>query len=419
MDLTYLKGIAKYIVSAILSLVIVLYIVYHITGGFTPAIETSKALYTTAEETLSATAIIMRNEQIVYSTTKGNVNYLKSDGIKVATGIQVAEIFSSADSESLCSQIIALNKQISLLESSNMSDTERHTDTASTDEKISTDLYDFIDYASRGNMSSSLITQESLLINMNKRRIITKSISGYSDTISMLKEQRESLYNALSSQPASVYANNTGYFYSYVDGYEDIYTSNNISLLTYDDFESFKNEEPDDFSSTGFGYPVGKLVTDYMWYIACEIDLSVLHNFETDHYYDVRFPQNNDATVNMYLYRILYEVDSSSAILIFRATDLPENFSYARNQTVQIVQKTYTGYRIPSSSLHIVSGRQGVYTLKGTKVNFKFVEPIFEYDGYFIVKERGGSAANRADWLAKNDLVITKGKDLYDGKIVQ
>ena len=51
-------------------------------------------------------------------------------------------------------------------------------------------------------------------------------------------------------------------------------------------------------------------------------------------------------------------------------------------------------------------------------MEFRKIEPLFEYDGYFIVKERDESAEDKADWLAQNDFVIVKGKDLYDGKIV-
>ena len=120
----------------------------------------------------------------------------------------------------------------------------------------------------------------------------------------------------------------------------------------------------------------------------------------------------------MYLYRILSDVGSDTSVLIFRTDILPEGFSYLRNQTVQVVKSSFTGYRVPVSAVRIVDGVKGVYILRGSKVLFRKIEPLFEYDGYLIVKERDESAADRASWLAKNDFVIVKGKDLYDGKIV-
>ena len=98
MDLTYLKGVLKYIVSAVISVVIVWYVLYHLTGGYSPSVETSTAVLTTAEETLTSTAVIMRNEQIIYSTTKGNINYLVDDEVRVPMGQEVAQVFSSLPS---------------------------------------------------------------------------------------------------------------------------------------------------------------------------------------------------------------------------------------------------------------------------------------------------------------------------------
>jgi hypothetical protein len=51
-------------------------------------------------------------------------------------------------------------------------------------------------------------------------------------------------------------------------------------------------------------------------------------------------------------------------------------------------------------------------------VKFCRINPLYEYDGYILVAERNESASDRGDWLAKNDFVITKGKGLYDGKII-
>ncbi|MBO4770706.1 MAG: hypothetical protein J5563_08005 [Clostridia bacterium] len=418
MDLTYLKGVLKYIVSAVISVIIVWYVLYHLTGGYSPSVETSTAVLTTAEETLTSTAVIMRNEQIIYSTTKGNINYLVDDEVRVPMGQEVAQVFSSLDSEELCNQIITLTRRISLLESSNMTESEKRSDTEMADKYIWNYLYSFIDSSSGGNMTGASSLADSLLIQLNKRKIITGGTLGYAEDIKLLTEERERLYSRLSQSENTVVANAAGYFYSYVDGYESVYSSNNISLLTYAGFRRLANEQPDDYLDTGFGYPVGKVVTDYVWYAACEVSYSELHYFETGTKYDIRFPQNNDTTVEMTLYRILYDVDSDTAVLVFQTGVHPGNFSYSRKQTVQIVRKSYTGYRVPTSSVHIVNGSRGVYILTGTKVQFMKIDPLFEYDGYFIVRERSLTDSDRYEWLNKGDLVIVKGKNLYDGKII-
>ena len=155
MDSSYIKNVLKYIASGVLAVVIIAYILYHITGGFTPDIDTVTASEATAEETLSSRAVIMRNEQVIYSTIDGNVNYLKDDGDKIAAWEKVAEVFPSQNSSELFNEIVALNKRIDLLNNSNMTETERRSDTESIDKSIWAGYYDFLKYTADGNMSAA------------------------------------------------------------------------------------------------------------------------------------------------------------------------------------------------------------------------------------------------------------------------
>lgn len=129
MDIQYLKSVFKYAVSVLLSVIIIAYILYHMSGGFQQDIETTAAILTTKEETFTINATLMREETVLYSPVNGDVNYLYSDGERLAIHTAVAEIYSAGGSEEVKQQIIALDKKIRILESSNMSDTEKRTDT--------------------------------------------------------------------------------------------------------------------------------------------------------------------------------------------------------------------------------------------------------------------------------------------------
>ncbi len=418
MDIQYLKSVGKYAVSIVLSLMIVLYILYHMSGGFKEDIETAAAELTAKAQTITINATVMRDETVVYSPVKGDVNYLFADGEKIPANSTVAEVYSSEGSDELRKSIIELDRKIRLLKSSNMSDTEKRTDTASTDKLIWNGIHSFLENAEDGNVSSASANADDISVQLNRRRIIVGSVKNYNSLIKELLAEKESLSSRLSSAESVISTGNAGYFYGAADGYENIFSSADIATLGYNRFLSMKDKEAENFSNTGKGYPIGKLVNDHVWYIACELEADQLHNFSTDSYYDVKFPHNGGTTINMYLYRVLSEVGSDTAVLILRTDVHPEGFSYLRNQTVQIVSKAYTGYRVPISAVRIENGVSGVYILRGSEVLFRKVETLFDYDGYFIVKERDEEAEDKGDWLNKNDFVIVKGKELYDGKIV-
>ena len=104
--------------------------------------------------------------------------------------------------------------------------------------------------------------------------------------------------------------------------------------------------------------------------------------------------------------------------------------SSASSQDVKINMDSTTGYRIPSDALVENGGEKGVYILVGTVVEFRRVTVIGEGNGYYIVNtyERdraeieadtemdGSTDKERLPYLYVNDLIITSGNDLYDGK---
>lgn len=416
MDVQYLKNVLKYAASALLSVILIAYILYHMSGGFSQDIVTETAALTTKEETLTIRSSIMRNEKILYSPFSGDINYLFSDGDKVAIGTKVAEVYPSGGDAEMRKSIIALDRKIRILEQSESYVYASLSDTASTDRLIWKDLYSFMESADSGSVSSVSAISDDLLIQLNRRKIIVGSVRNYSAQLETLKAEKNALMANFPAGASEVVTESAGYFFSAVDGFENIFSSADIAAMTLGDYRAMCLKSAEDLSRGGFA--VGKLVTDYRWYTACEVASDELHNFDTGKYYDVKFPYNGGASINMYLYRILSDVGSDTSVLIFRTDILPEGFSYLRNQTVQVVKSSFTGYRVPVSAVRIVDGVKGVYILRGSKVLFRKIEPLFEYDGYFIVKERDEDAEDRASWLAKNDFVIVKGKDLYDGKIV-
>lgn len=418
MDTQYLKGVLKYVATAVLSIILIAYVMYHISGGFQTGIETESAVLATQEETLTVAATITRNEKIIYSTINGTVNYLYNDGERVSANTMVAEVFPNAASDEIRRKIIEIDRKIALLESSNMTDAEKRTDTSSTDTQIWKSIYSLLDYSDAGEISSIYAESEKLLVQLNRRKIITRITLNFDDIIDDLKNQRAALSSRLDTPETTVNTHYSGCFYSAIDGYEQVFDPELFPNITYLQYLALLNEKSQNYIGNGFGYPIGKVVNDYTWYLSCEINNDQRHNFEEGKYYSVKFPFNNGTSINMCLFRVVTDPQYETAILIFRTDIQPFDFNYSRNQTVRIVQKAYTGYRVPASAVRIVSGYRGVYILRGSKIEFRRIEPLIEYDGYFIVAEHENTVNDKVRWLAKNDFVVTKGKNIYDGKII-
>ena len=87
-----------------------------------------------------------------------------------------------------------------------------------------------------------------------------------------------------------------------------------------------------------------------------------------------------------------------------------------------VVMKNYSGFRVSSKALRVVKTNTpegekavtGVYVVNGVTAKFVPVNIIYSYDGYALC-EKVSADGN----LRLYDEVIVKGKNIYDGKIIE
>ncbi len=422
MDLKYLKNIGVYVLTALLSIAFIWYIIYQATGGFDTGVETIPAAFSTERETITLEAYILREERVLYTKRDGAVNSLYANGEKVKINSTVAQAYDGGG-EGIGSAVMAIDERIDILRASDISNSITLSDTTSLDAQIGS-LLDTMRYKLEvGDLDYALRRCDELLTNLNRRSIIVENSKGYADEIKSLESEKAQLTGSINSALGAqdVVTPVSGYYYSDVDGYEEIFASSKITDMTIADFEAMINSEPSaEVLHNTQGLAACKIVTDYKWYIAVEIDRDDLKSFGEGYNYDVIFPYSGDEQLTMRLERILSESENDRIILFFSSGSVIDGFNFLRRQTVEIVTSEYTGYRVPVSSVRVVNGHQGVYVLNGNVISFKEIVPLAEFNGYFIVEQQQTSEKDplAKAKLALYDLIVTKGKDLYDGKIV-
>ena len=415
MDVQYLKKIASYIGTAVISVLVILYVLYHLFGKDDGNITTTAAEYVTMEQTLTANAALLREESILYASSNGSVNYSYSDGERVPAGSTVAAIYADG---SVGEQLIDIDGKLSVLEKGSLSDSMTLSDTATVDSRIDSIYYQMIDRLGAGDISSALSRVDDLGVLMNKRALITKEASGYEDKIALLREQRDAITAAAGEATEYITAPLAGYFYSQTDGYEGLYTSRNVADMQLSDYDMMCSSVPNVsvYSDNG-KKTIGKLVTNYKWYLACAVPKSEYRSVDTaKNRFSVIFPSSNDERIEMELYKVVNPSDDDRVLLIFSAGRMPDDFDYSRRQTVEIVTAEYSGYRIPVAAATLKDGVRGVYILDGQTAKFREIIPLFERDGWIICEEKDTDDETQVNRLSLYDFVITGGKDLYDGK---
>ena len=133
--------------------------------------------------------------------------------------------------------------------------------------------------------------------------------------------------------------------------------------------------------------------------------------------YPVTFPYNDEKTLLLTLVRIVEE--EGQAMLVFRGDSLPAGFRLNRSQPVSVVCEEFTGLRIPASALRSQNGVTGVYIRHGSTVYYRAVKIILEEEDWCLVEiHPEEDPPQGCTWLSRNDIVITKGRGLYDGRVL-
>ncbi len=413
----HIKNVAVYLFSAALSVLLIWYILYHLFSGSDNEVETSPAMIVTKSNTISLEGYIVRDETIINANVEGGINYLFGDGDKVQAGSIIAKVYSGEGVEELSDRILAIDKKISVLENSSVSEKATKTDSKVIDDKINELFYLMRDGIENGNTEYAIYRKDEFLTYLNKRQVLTQNISGFEEQIVSLIREKETLSGQLINLEENITVSTPGYFYSQADGYETVFDMSKLENLTLQSYEELVNSQPIDHSSA---LVVGKLVTSDQWCIISEAVRDDLKKFTEGKVYKIKFPFNSDVSIEMTLEKIVLENESDNAVLVFKSNYMPTGFKYLRKQNIQVVEESYTGYKIPANAVRVVDGVRGVYILSGNTVSFKEIDVLTETDGYFIVKEQPTYLEDEFYYkkLGLYDNVIISGKNLYDGKII-
>jgi len=346
------------------------------------------------------------------SSNGGVVDYLCSDGTKVAVGQELATVYSDGSLKDR-ENVQKLDKQIAILEKSSDSSVTS-IDIADLQNDITDDYYILVRMLAAGQTGELSVQINEFLVGMDRLSVLTEDDSKVAVTLEELKAQKEEMIKA-SGGAAVESAQKGGYFYTSADGYEEVFTMEAFESLTSESFASLVSERRTLSSDGGTAY--GKLADNSQWGFVMEISDKKSDHFEEGLNYNVEFTENNGALLPMTLVSKIDCSTRDSVLLVFECDRLPERFEFNRCQSVSIELDSLSGIYVPKKAVHTVDGNEGVYILRGSVVHFRYIYIVYEGSDYYLVSEEG--ADDSFVYLAPNDLIILNGTNLFEGRILE
>ncbi len=396
------------IVAVILSIMVIAYMTYN-AFAYTYSPVTTERLTEEAsiEQTFDFKGFVLRDETAINSQSGGTSISLAVDGTRVAKGDCIAISCANNDDASVYTRLKAAKEEHSRLVTLNNQNGVNELSSEKLNDEIQTAYGDILDKIFTNDFSTVSKSVEEFNNKSATRQIMSEGSIDLSDAITSLKEEIDSL-ESKNVKYTEVEAPASGYYINNLDGYETTLNYAEADKLTIEQIEKAVEAEPAETASAS-----GKLVSSYLWYLAGVVDTKHTKSFPVGKNIIVNFPDEGLENVSM-------KVESAEAVngklkVILSSTLMNETLANMRIENVEIVEQSYSGYKIPSKAIRFnEENHSGVYVLRGKIISFIEVEILYSQEEYVIVSaSRTGGRG-----LKLYDDVIIKGRDVYDGKVI-
>lgn len=410
---SFLRRYAPRFFATLALLGMIVYTVYHVIASSEESLLTTPARQITDVQILTSDAYLFRDETVLTAPEVGLIQSVAQSGSKVGKDAPVTEVYPHAlDSlEQAQNDLDTLNRYISVLESSIPQSGDTLADAQEWKNAAKASYQEILRAARSGRFDALTELEDSMLAHLNRYQSLTAKDQENTELLRVLKQQRAQMLQGSAMSVRNERA--SGYFYdrTHVDGYEELFSLSALDALTVSGFDTLTANEPQ-LSAERFA--VGKMAYGYEWYLAIRLDENFIGRFEEGVRYRIVFSENDGKELILSCDRILREEGVAGAVAVFCCRDYPADFSFLRAQKVKISMDYLDGYYVPDSALINLDGIDGVYIFENRTVRFRRVDILYRGDGYCIVAEKGERGD---DYLDLNDILITYGKNLYDGKV--
>ena len=325
------------------------------TSSFKYEIAQQETLY----KSITASCVIIKEEQYLIDNTQGYIVPQATDGEKVSGGQTYATIFSTSEQASAFEKAMNLDKEITYYTSMAQSAGALAANTDSLNTLIQSDIKTLTDSIYRNELEDIQSDTKSLRTDISMKQTQLGETVNCAQKIAELQAQRDAL-GTLNGKELNIPEKTGGYFVSNPDGYEylsDIYsecTSYNTSKI-----DELLASEPQELP-TGVR---GKLITSMTCYLLCNVDTAStaeMTQYTYDPYtgknmpstYDIYFPFSTAGTVSATVVEMTPDANGRTA-LVFRITTMNTGVANLRLDTCQIrILECENCFKIHQSAIH-------------------------------------------------------------------
>lgn len=425
--------------AAVLTFLLIIYVGYQVYRSNNKGIVTETAMYGTVSDTLQARGFAIRDEKVITNSYNGVLSYRVADGTRVSAGGVIADVYASESDAAAQNKMARLEREIASLQALSKPADFYSANPSTISTQIYTALGDIFSEIRNNNFSEITSLKENFQTALNRKQLITgeESAEDYQLRIEKLEQEKSALSASAGSAVDSIKAPVAGYFISSTDGFENVVDLSKIEEITPDTVRDLLGRK----EGTGLSSSVGKICSDFNWYLVCVFSDNAIWRFEDVTNVNLDIPFASTETIPATVIAKNRDKATGDTAVVFECSYMDSDIASVRNETVQVNVHTYSGVLVNEKALRfcdvtyteedekgnevekVRENVKGVYVQNGRQLEFVQIFTEKTVNGYAICKtelsneERAALVTDSTIQLYDN--VVVEGTDLYDGKAVQ
>ncbi len=410
------------LLTGVVLLLLGFFVFYQLYSAFYNPISIEIVNQFSSTDGIDITGIIIREEQLISGNSSAALHFEVENGQRVSKNGVIADIYDDVSQSVAATRAADIEKEIKSIE-----EIEKYNDLNAVDiNLINSKFYSYFDEFSAqtatGKFTDIEHQKNEMLGLINRKQLATGIQIDFSAQIAALKNQLAVEKTKAATPRGSIRAAQSGYFVSSADGYEGVLNPNMIGDITPEFLESLTPTAVDTANV------IGKLVSNYTWYIAAGVSVSDSMQFKVGDNLKIKSEIKSGEYISVQVHSINISPNSSGAVIVFSCREMSGELSSVRSAPMRVVRNEYSGLKVSSKALRVINETQtdqngvtttksvtGVYVLSGMTAHFVPVNIIYSpQNGGYVLCDYNTEDGN----LKLYDEIIVKGKNIYDGKII-
>ncbi len=308
--------------------------------------------YGEIEESQSAEGYVIRDEKVVFINYSSTFKPLKSEGERVPNGAIVATVYKESPDQ-LEKKIIEIEDKIQTA----IKEYEKNRqlgkilfteDISKLDQEIQNNAYEICQLVNRNSFEDIIQLKQEIDQSLRKRAEISGEFGPATQYIKGLNNEKGEYERRLAALREDIRSDCAGVVSYNIDGMEEILTPDSIPQLNINQLTALEGSSHEDVQRV---YNSFKIVDNFKCFIAAVIEKKQKEqSIGINQRAWLRFLESEEELVPAVVHHISEEKDGR-CLVTFKITDCVENLLNNRKISLDVVWSTYSGLKVPTSSL--------------------------------------------------------------------